>query len=61
LAFFVRLFGYAAKPISKGLGKKGGEAVVPPEGFFVEGMEGPLMEGELGRAEEWARTILATL
>ena len=60
LAFFVRIFGYAAKPISNGLKKKGGDLVLPPEGFYVEGMEGPLIEGELERASDWAKQIIAT-
>jgi flavodoxin I len=59
LAFFVRLFGYAAKPISNGLKKKGGELILPPEGFYVDGMEGPLIEGELERASDWAKQIIA--
>jgi flavodoxin len=58
LAFFVRIFGYAAKPMAKTLQKKGGELVVPPEGFFVEGTEGPLREGELERAAAWARHVI---
>ena len=57
LAFFVRIFGYAAKPIADRLKKKGGELVVPPEGFYVGDTEGPLLEGELERAAEWARRI----
>jgi flavodoxin len=57
LAFFVRIFGYAAKPIADRLEKKGGELVAPPEGFFVEGTEGPLQEGELERAAGWAKQI----
>ena len=59
LAFFVRIFGYAAKPMAKILQKKGGELVGLPEGFFVEGTEGPLKEGELERAADWARQIIA--
>lgn len=31
---------------------------MPPAGFFVNGKEGPLKEGELERAAEWARQIL---
>jgi flavodoxin len=61
LAFFVRLFGvnaYAARPIANRLKKKGGKLVGSPEGFFVQGMEGPLVEGELGRAVNWARQII---
>jgi flavodoxin len=59
LPFFVRLFGYAAQPISDRLEKKGGELAIPPEGFFVAGVEGPLLEGELERAADWARQIIA--
>jgi flavodoxin I len=60
LAFFVKIFGYAAKPIADRLQKKGGELVVPPEGFYVGDTEGPLLEGELERAADWARQIIAT-
>ena len=59
LLFFVRLFGYAAKPIADRLDSKGGELVIPPEGFYVEGVEGPLQEGELERAAAWATNIIA--
>jgi len=62
LAFFVRLFGvnaYAARPIANRLKKKGGKLVGSPEGFFVKGMEGPLVEGELERAVNWARQLIA--
>ncbi|MDZ7262058.1 MAG: flavodoxin family protein [candidate division KSB1 bacterium] len=58
--FFVNLFGYAAKPISDRLKKKRGELIIPPEGFLVEGTEGPLKEGELERAADWAKQIMAT-
>jgi len=61
LAFLVRLFGYAAEPIADRLQKKGGELAVPPEAFYVTGTEGPLLEGELERAEDWAKQILAAL
>jgi flavodoxin len=60
LAFFVRIFGYAAKPIADRLEKKGGELVIPPEGFYVGDTEGPLLEGELERAADWAKQIIAT-
>ncbi|MBN1135112.1 MAG: flavodoxin family protein [Anaerolineae bacterium] len=61
LAFFVRIFGYAAKPIADRLLKKGGNLAVPPEGFYVAGTEGPLLEGELERAADWARRIVAAM
>jgi flavodoxin I len=61
LAFFVKIFGYAAEPIANRLKKKGGELVMPAEGFYVAGTEGPLLEGELERAADWARQIVAEL
>lgn len=61
LALFVRLFGYAAEPIADRLQKKGGDLVAPPEPFYVRGTEGPLLDGEMERAGEWAAQILATV
>ncbi len=58
LAFFVRIFGYAAKPIARLLQKKGGELALPPEGFYVQGMEGPMVDGEIERARSWAKRIM---
>ena len=60
LRLFVKLFGYAAKPIADRLTKKGGELMMPPEGFFVEDTEGPLKKGELERAAEWVQQIIPT-
>ena len=54
---FVKIFGYAAKPITNALVSKGGKLIASPEGFFVKGMEGPLKDGELERAECWAGQI----
>ena len=59
LPLLVNIFGYAAKPISDRLQKKGGELIIPPEGFFVDGTEGPLKEGELERAADWTEQIIA--
>ncbi len=58
LAFFVRIYGYAARRIARQLQKKGGELHLPVEGFYVEGMKGPLVKGEVERAEAWARKLL---
>ena len=58
LSFLVRLFGYAAEPLANTLEKKGGELVIDPEGFIVEGTEGPLRDGELERAADWAKRIV---
>ncbi len=58
LKLFARFFGYAAKPIAEKLIKKGGTQIMPPEGFFVEGRKGPLRDGEIERAKEWAEEIM---
>ena len=59
LAFFVKIFGYAAETIAKKLKKNGGELLLSPEGFFVKDSEGPLLDGELERTADWARGIAA--
>jgi flavodoxin len=59
LAFFVSIFGYAAKPIAERLEKKGATIILPPEGFFVSDTEGPLLEEELIRAGEWAEKLVS--
>lgn len=58
LKFIVDKGGYAAKHILKSLKKKGGNDVLPPEGFYVIDEKGPLAEGELERATEWAEKLL---
>jgi len=57
LRFFVRLFGWAAPDIDKGLVRKGGVQAAPPEGFYVAASEGPLKPGELERSTAWAQRI----
>lgn len=54
LATLAAAFGYAAEPIAEGLTRRGGTLIVPPEGFYVADTEGPLVEGELERAAQWA-------
>lgn len=57
--FWLKIGGYfAAKSIADALQKCGGELLKPPEGFFVKASEGPLKEGELERAGEWARQLI---
>lgn len=56
----VDIFGYAAAPIAKELAKKGGNVAAEPEGFYVAGTEGPLVDGELERAEAWAKQLVAS-
>jgi flavodoxin len=57
LRTFVEIGGYAAKRIAKQLERSGGELIVPPEGFLVEGKEGPLKAGERERAADWGKSI----
>ena len=58
LRFLVKIGGYAAKRIADRLKKSGGTLIMPPEGFFVKDKEGPLKEGELERAVDWATQII---
>ena len=53
-----RILGFAAGRIAGSLKKKGAALIGSPEGFFVEGAEGPLTEGEVERAAAWARQIV---
>lgn len=58
LRFMIKRLGYADSKIAKRLKKAGAELVPPSEGFGVTGTEGPLIEGELERAQEWAKSII---
>lgn len=49
----------AAPTIAKTVTKCGGTLAIAAEGFEVQGTEGPLLEGELGRAVAWAQQIMA--
>jgi len=60
LKLMIKLFGYAAKPISSALLSAGGSPALPPEGFAVKDSEGPLKAGELERAAEWGKKLAAT-
>ena len=57
-ATWVKIFGFAAGKIEKRLRSQGGESVIKPEGFFVSGTKGPLVEGENERAAKWAQDII---
>ena len=54
---FVGIFGYAAGRTAEALKKLGAEDVVQ-EAFYVKGREGPLKDGELERAAEWAKRLV---
>jgi flavodoxin len=53
--------GSAARRMATSLRRKGITPVLPPESFFVEHTEGPLLVGELARAAVWARTLLSRI
>ena len=52
------LTGSAAKVMANRFEGMGARLALPPESFFVEHTEGPLRQGELGRAAVWARLLL---
>ena len=58
LKVMIKLFGYADSKIAKALLKTGAELTLENNGFNVSGTEGPLLEGELERAQDWARQLL---
>ena len=55
------LFGYAAGKIAKSLIKMGGKEIIPAEGFFVNGTEGPLDDSEIERAGKWSKDIAKSI
>jgi flavodoxin len=57
LRFMVDKGGYAAPKIAKTLAKKGTKLIADPEGFFVLDTEGPLQDGEVERAAQWAKSL----
>jgi len=46
--------GSAAERMARTMRRRGGELLLEPESFFVQGTEGPLDSGEIGRAADWA-------
>lgn len=59
LKILVKTIGYASPKISDKLKSKGRKTISDPEGFIVNGKEGPLKKGELERASAWANRIIA--
>jgi flavodoxin len=51
------LTGSAAHYLARQLRTAGALVVAPPESFFVKGGKGPLVAGELQRADGWARAL----
>jgi flavodoxin I len=56
-ARWVKVFGYAAGKIAEKMKSLGVTLAAEPEGFIVEGKEGPLAAGELERAAAWAKNL----
>ncbi len=59
LTMMTKLFGYAAQHISASLARKGGEVVASPIGFIVNDKQGPLKDGEIERAFQWAKQVIS--
>ena len=57
LRLIMGVIGYAAPRVLEAMQGRGGLAVTSPEGFIVDGREGPLHAGELDRAAAWARSL----
>lgn len=57
LTFLTIRMGYAAEDIAKLLKKKGANLISAPQGFIVDGKEGPLRSGELEHAAAWAQKL----
>lgn len=55
------LSGSAAEGVAKRITRNGAELVDDPESFFVADKEGPLREGEVDRAADWATFLLSTV
>ncbi|MGH9235079.1 MAG: flavodoxin [Acidimicrobiales bacterium] len=52
-----RLPGSAARAAAKRLRRLGMAVVVPPATFLVDGMTGPLLDGEVDRARRWGTDL----
>lgn len=55
------LTGSAAHALVDQMHKLGALVLMPPESFFVESKQGPLEEGELQRADGWARALYSRI
>ncbi|SDL40589.1 flavodoxin family protein [Tessaracoccus oleiagri] len=50
-------FGKGAPTIAKAFTAKGYRLLAKPEGFYVEGKQGPLRRGEVDRARRWGEEL----
>jgi hypothetical protein len=51
------LHGDAKDHMAKRLRTLGGKPIAQPQEFYVRGKDGPLFDGEIERAGQWARQI----
>lgn len=51
------LHGDAKDKLAEVIASKGGKLVIEPKEFYVTGREGPLVEGEIEKAADWANQI----
>jgi hypothetical protein len=56
-----RLPGSAAKAAAKAARKRGYQSLTRPESFYVQDTPGPLLEGEVQRAEVWGTQLAESL
>jgi hypothetical protein len=56
-----RLPGSAAKAAAKAARKRGYQSLTRPESFYVQDTPGPLLDGEVQRAEVWGTQLAGSL
>jgi hypothetical protein len=56
-----RLPGSAAKAAAKVARKRGYQSITRPESFYVQDVPGPLLDGEVQRAEVWGTQLAESL
>jgi len=56
-----RLPGSAAKAAAKVARKRGYQSITRPESFYVQDVQGPLLDGEVQRAEVWGTQLAESL
>jgi hypothetical protein len=55
------LAGGAARFVGRGLRRLGYHLLVAPQGFIVDGTEGPVRDGECDRAKAWGAGLMRRL
>jgi hypothetical protein len=53
--------GSAAKGAAKAARRHGYESAAKAESFYVHDVDGPLLDGEIGRARAWGRQLAASI